>query len=517
MAKLVFDCVLVPSRSRSAAPSPKPQLKRESVTPAPDKSVTRQRPSRLRTSVKLEESADSDSSPSSLAPSDDEASKVEREVEQQDSEDDDPSFQLSGDDEERPPKRRRTASPVVVKEEEPEVRIKLEDGEDEKKVLQAPPARKVRPRHRDFREGHIRFMPTTIPDKYTKADATVAMMKSNGGFRRVVMRGPPQAGYWGITYWKLNPVTNEDMEVRTTRPSSYEVPRLCLRANLQIGCRGPGYPFIAPTSLDSTPDGEYAMFIQENSNEDESWRPYGIYKSIDCGPALDGEFAALDDLEGGPETQQAVISALVEYLRSDVSVDFSEGLFEDTVREDGQTRDGVDIVRSCWDDRKTANPAKQRAAIEKALRANNGGIKIAYHVYVYVRPITDAEMGDCNQLRALWSPMDRVKRARKALDAALDSWVGTDDARDADAQALVDELYEEWEEARVEGEPAQEAWDAELARRKQAAIKEAREYAAAQAKKKRARLKEEKEKEEAERARLERTGSVKPEGKDEDL
>ncbi|GAA6054205.1 hypothetical protein JCM3770_001391 [Rhodotorula araucariae] len=535
MAKLAFDCVLVPTHRRrtAAPPSPSPRPpKRDSATAPPAESTVQQRPFRLRTLVKVDEPAESDSSRSTLARSDDEAAERELELQDHDDDDSDSSAPLEEDGEEPKPKRSRTASPVAIKVEQPEVRIKLEDGEEEEKVFPPSKGPRTYPRPDILSSPDYNiYMGTTIPEELGRNDEGVAHMAALGGFKREDLGGPLQGTSWHIEYTKVNKrtgqaildkQTNEPCWAKGSRPRAYEVYRLNPKASLNFGCRGPGQPFVLTKAVHEVNEDapEYAVWMRDKGDGKEPWRPYGIYKNVWCGRAHDGEFNPLESIPGGKEAQEDAVAAFTEYLRSVNPTEFIRSVFKYTT---GVLKEGQTAEEFLWSNRTKGDPELLRKAIRRALSENNS-LNVGYAVNAYVRPISDVDLQACVELRALRRDRDdtaeATKLARDAHTKALSQMAGcaADDA--AAARVVVDDALEELGDALERAAAALAALEAEKARRAIAAKEEAKEYALKQGEKKKAFLAARKQAEEkaakAEREKVAQSVGVKPERKDEE-
>lgn len=195
---------------------------------------------------------------------------------------------------------------------------------------------------------------------------------------------------------------------------------------------------------------------------DGNWECYGMCKDVWCGPALDGEFAALDNIPGGREVQKAVIRGFVEYLRKDDLTEYAKYLFDNYV---ARLDDSSNAEKFILDKRLNVPRAILEREIERSLRANRD-LPVGYAVVVYVRPPAQAELADVLQLRQL--RLDQ-EAAEVDVDAARASLAQAEDDEVAQAEELLARAEEDHAAAST-------ALKEEKARRKAAAKKEQKEF-----------------------------------------
>ncbi|GAA5976100.1 hypothetical protein JCM10908_005386 [Rhodotorula pacifica] len=131
----------------------------------------------------------------------------------------------------------------------------------------------------------------------------------------------------------------------------------------------------------------------------ESWFPFGIYRMYWNGPAEKGEFDALAD---GPEDiagfaqQETVVNAHFQYTRK--MTEYAKRVYKDLPvldSHDSSVTIGVEEAPATETKREEV-----RAATRFAL-SKRSGLDIGYTIWVYDRPITDAEIDDAVAARNL--------------------------------------------------------------------------------------------------------------------
>ncbi|GAA6002472.1 uncharacterized protein JCM10292_007685 [Rhodotorula paludigena] len=423
MSRLRFDGIELPRRSRSQAPTPQPRAKREASAPEATTATTTEGSHRAALSSVKEEDDEQLAlgADAVVADQDDKANAqvaIHSAGSRAISSTPDSGFAAS-DNDEPARKRQRTASeaaqpaaatPEAVKSEDEDVKPTVAEG--------APETRKYDPRPEWMHvPGFNLFMVSKFPD----------MLKTNN-------------------------------EGKGTRPAAHEVDRRTYNGQYNFGYTGVGKPFLSTNSPRIVTDEVYSTWMGTNGN----YECYGMCKDVWCGPALDGEFAALDNIPGGRETQKDVIHGFVEYLRKGNLTEYAKYLFDNYVARLDDSSNAEEFI---LDKRLEIPRATLEREIERSLRANRD-LPVGYAVVVYVRPPAQAELADVLQLRQL-----RLDQEAAEVDV--------DAARAALAQAEDDEVAQAEEllaRAEEEHAAASTALKEEKAVRKAAAKKEQKEF-----------------------------------------
>ncbi|GAA5951422.1 hypothetical protein JCM8115_005145 [Rhodotorula mucilaginosa] len=303
----------------------------------------------------------------------------------------------------------------VKRSQSPSVAIKFEpdsDEEDKLKVLRREEEEKKfkwpRPAAMEgvnlFRLEDLdeRGAPFVVPPG-SELDAGLQSMLSqaDGGFKRCDLPGPQQE-----TNWLLS----------STRPARYVFDRATFNSGGNLACRAAGQAILSLSGVYPAEDHHHiAVWVllpkrASGEQEGETWFPFGVYRTYWNGAAEPGEFDGLllspdekEPLRDGWQKQEEVLGAHDFYTKGTLS-EYGRWMYENTLidKRAGHTEIGVDAVPT-----KEVERQEIRAATRFCL-SRNRGLNVGYTVYVYDGPITEEEIGDAVERRALRRRAERV-------------------------------------------------------------------------------------------------------------
>lgn len=147
-------------------------------------------------------------------------------------------------------------------------------------------------------------------------------------------------------------------------------------------------------------------------HEGETWFPFGVYRTYWNGAAEPGEFDGLllspdekEPMRDGWQKQEEVLGAHDFYTKGTLS-EYGRWMYENTLigKRKGPAEIGVHAVPTKEVERKEI-----RAATRFCL-SRNRGLNVGYTVYVYDGPITEEEIGDAVERRALRRKAEKLTR-----------------------------------------------------------------------------------------------------------